>query len=42
VKPTRASLVSIDKSDLSTKGQCYETLVLNPQTGAYIPKKVCQ
>jgi hypothetical protein len=42
VKPTRASLVSLDKSDLSNKGQCQETLVLNPQTGAYVPKKVCQ
>lgn len=41
VKPTRASLVSLDKSDLN-KGQCQEKLVLNPQTGAYIPKKVCQ
>ena len=42
VKPTRASLVSLDKPDLSSKGQCHESLVLNPQTGAYVPKKVCQ
>ena len=42
VKPTRASLVSLDKSELSNKGQCRETLVLNQQTGAYVPKKVCQ
>jgi hypothetical protein len=42
VKPTRAALVSLDKSDLSNKGQCRETLVLNQQTGAYVPKKVCQ
>jgi hypothetical protein len=42
VKPTRASLIVADKSDLSNKGQCRETLVLNPQTGAYVPKKVCQ
>ena len=41
VKPTRASLVA-DKSRLEAKGQCKETLVPNPQTGAYILKHVCQ
>jgi hypothetical protein len=42
-KPLRTSLVA-DKSPMATKAtqQCRETLVLNPQTGAYIPKKVCQ
>ncbi|HEY6985145.1 MAG TPA: hypothetical protein VH375_03610 [Rhodanobacteraceae bacterium] len=41
-KPTRASLIA-DKSPLETKAsKCKETLVLNPQTGAYISKQVCQ
>ena len=30
-----------NKSPVATR-QCRETLVLNPQTGAYIPKQVCQ
>lgn len=43
VKPIRASLIA-DKSQASTKAsrQCRETLVLNPQTGAYVAKQVCQ
>lgn len=43
VKATRASLIA-DKSPLDAKAtrQCKETLTLNPQTGAYISKQVCQ
>lgn len=42
-KPLHAALVA-DKSQMSAAGskQCHETLVLNPQTGAYVSKKVCQ
>ncbi|HJT98367.1 MAG TPA: hypothetical protein VJ696_08630 [Rhodanobacteraceae bacterium] len=43
VRPLRASLIA-DKTAATNpeKGQCRETLVLNPQTGAYITKHVCQ
>ena len=43
-KPLHAALIAADKSSAPTppKRQCHETLVLNPQTGAYIPKQVCQ
>ncbi|HEX5122787.1 MAG TPA: hypothetical protein VFV97_06030 [Rhodanobacteraceae bacterium] len=43
-KPLHAALISADKTPAGTPAprQCRETLVLNPQTGAYISKQVCQ
>lgn len=45
VKPLRAALVASDKSSPAATPaarQCHETQVLNPQTGAYVSKQVCQ
>ena len=44
VKPLRAALIAADKSPAPTPAarQCHETQVLNPQTGAYVSKQVCQ
>ena len=44
VKPSRAALIAADKSPSATPAsrQCHETQVLNPQTGAYVSKQVCQ
>jgi hypothetical protein len=43
VKPLRAALVA-EKSPMATqaKRECRETEVLNPQTGAYVTKQICQ
>jgi hypothetical protein len=43
-KPLHAALVTADKSPAGTPTvrQCHETQVLNPQTGAYVSKQVCQ
>ncbi len=43
-KPLHASLVAADKTPTGTPAarQCHETQVLNPQTGAYVSKQVCQ
>jgi len=43
-KPLHAALVSADKTPAATPParHCHETQVLNPQTGAYVSKQVCQ
>ena len=43
-KPLRAALIAADKPVAATPvaRQCRETQVLNPQTGAYVSKQVCQ
>jgi hypothetical protein len=43
-KPLHAALVAADKAPAATQvaRQCHETQVLNPQTGAYVAKQVCQ
>jgi hypothetical protein len=41
-KPIRAALIGADKAPAPAARQCHETQVLNPQTGAYISKQVCQ
>ena len=43
-KPLHAALIAADKSPAPTPAarQCHETQVLNPQTGAYVSKQVCQ
>jgi hypothetical protein len=41
-KPIRAALIGADKTPTPAARQCHETQVLNPQTGAYISKQVCQ
>ena len=43
-KPLRASLIAADKTPAPTPAarQGHETQVLNPQTGAYVSKQVCQ
>ena len=44
VKPLHAALVADKSSPLATasKRQCRDTEVLNPRTGAYVTKQVCQ
>lgn len=43
-KPLHAALIAADKTPAGTPAtrQCHETQVLNPQTGAYVSKQVCQ
>jgi hypothetical protein len=43
-KPLHTALIA-DKSSIAsstTARKCHETQVLNPQTGAYVAKQVCQ
>jgi hypothetical protein len=43
-KPLHAALIAADKTPTPKPAarQCHETQVLNPQTGAYVSKQVCQ
>ncbi len=42
VKQPSATLVNQSRVASNTTKQCHETLVLNPQTGSYLSKQVCQ
>jgi hypothetical protein len=44
-KPLHAALVASERTTAAATPaarQCHETQVLNPQTGAYVSKQVCQ
>ena len=42
-RPLHAALIATKSSALASAAkQCHETEVLNPQTGAYVTKQVCQ
>lgn len=42
VKQPSVTLVNQTRVGPNATKQCHETLVLNPQTGSYISKQVCQ